>query len=554
MKILERFRKTDSLRISVFIPLILAFILLLGSMALILEHSQKEVLRQELAAKTKESERLFLEYRFEEAKTLSLALSTLTLNKDLMSAFKARDRKRLHDMTKSYFEQLRSNYDVTHLYFTGPDRVNILRLHEPDRYGDRIDRFTTLEAEKTGRESQGVELGPLGTLTLRVVTPWYEGERLLGYVELGMEVEHILKELQEILDSRVFIFINKDFIQRKGWEAGIRMLGHKEEWGHFSDTVIAGEPLDRVPENVAQLIAGKQTLQSATDIHINGTYYQSAFIPLIDAGKREIGHISVLLDTTARVSAFHRSVLLIGIFYVLVGAALFVFFYALLGQIEKRQNEDGEHIRQSEARYRKLNEELEAIVWERTKLFRDAQKELVYKEKLSVLGQLSGSLGHELRNPLGVMSNAVYYLKTAMSGADENVKEYLNIIKSEIDNSQRIISDLLGFARTNAPQIKAVTARELIDESLGRCAIPNNVELHNKLPQALPLLKVDPLQMGQVFQNLITNGVQAKGIGLGLVVCKNLVEANGGRLEVESELGKGTTFTVLLPTDNGGEV
>ncbi|KAF0215124.1 MAG: integral membrane sensor signal transduction histidine [Geobacteraceae bacterium] len=250
----------------------------------------------------------------------------------------------------------------------------------------------------------------------------------------------------------------------------------------------------------------------------------------------------------------------------------------------------------------------------RTRDLLDAQEELVRKEKLSILGQLSGSVGHELRNPLGVMSNAVYFLQMVLADADETTKEYLEIIKKEIDNSQRIITDLLDFARTKTPQVKAVTAHELLNECLGRCAVPENVELRTELPETLPALKVDPLQMGQVLQNLITNGVQAmpiggalsisakkvrgrtagsrseergtrttsnlepafieisvtdtgegispdgmkrlfqplfttkpKGIGLGLTVCKNLTEANGGKIEVESRLGEGTTFTVILP-------
>lgn len=231
----------------------------------------------------------------------------------------------------------------------------------------------------------------------------------------------------------------------------------------------------------------------------------------------------------------------------------------------------------------------------RTRELLDAQEELVRKEKLSILGQLSGSVGHELRNPLGVMSNAVYFLQMVLSDADETTKEYLDIIKKEIDNSLRIITDLLDFARTRTPQIKAEKARELIAESLGRCTLPENVEVRFEIPESLPKLSVDPLQMGQVLQNLITNGFQAmpsggvltlsarddrqsgllrlsvidsgegitpenmkrlfqplfttktKGIGLGLVVCRSLVEANGGSIKVVSEAGKGTTFSVALP-------
>lgn len=716
MKIFEYFREPDSLRISVLVPLILALILLLGSMALILQQLQQKVLEQELAVKTREVEKLYLEYRNEEAKKLNLALSTLALNKELTAAFKAGDRKRLHDLMQSYFERLRSHYDITHLYFSRPDRVNLLRVHQPDRYGDLIDRFTTLEAEKTGQPSQGVELGPLGTFTLRVVIPWHDGERLLGYVELGVEVEHILKELRKILDSRVNIFIHKDFVQREGWEAGMRMLGHQEEWGHFPDTVSAGASLDQIPENVAQVMAGEHGLQARTDIHTDGTYYRIAFIPLVDAGKREIGHIAVLLDTTARVSAFHRSVRLICIFYVLVGTALFVFFYAFLGRIAKKQKRleesrlefeqgfrnifdnanDGilianienkkyslgnkmicrmlgygpEEIetldiadihpekdlprvfdkfermqrrefaiaenlpvkrkdgtvfyadisaspvtlsgkscqvsifrditerKQAEEEIRKLNEGLEARVQERTRQLLKAQDELVRKEKLAMLGQVAGTVGHELRNPLGVMSNAVYFLQTMLSDADETTREYLNIIKDEIAVSDRIVAELLDSVRSKPPHPEAVGLRELIERTVRQLTIPDSVAVRLDIPEALPPLLVDAMQISQVFRNLINNGMEAmpgggvleiravenrqdesvtvsvrdsgsgmtpehldrlfeplfttkaRGTGLGLVIVKNLTEVNGGTVNVESEAGKGTVFTVTLPSDS----
>jgi PAS domain S-box-containing protein len=258
----------------------------------------------------------------------------------------------------------------------------------------------------------------------------------------------------------------------------------------------------------------------------------------------------------------------------------------------------------AEEQIRKMNAELEVMVEERTSQLVATQEELVRKEKLSILGQLSGSVGHELRNPLGVMSNAVYFLKMVHADGDTTTREYLDIIKTEIDSSLRIITDLLDFARTNMPQIKMVTVRQLVDESLGKCTIPESVTFRAELPDTLPLLSVDPLQMGQVLQNLITNAVQAmpaggdltinagvkeetaedkrfvvinvadtgdgvtpenmkklfqplfttkaKGIGLGLVVCRNLVTANGGRIEVVSEAGKGTTFTVTLPASGDG--
>jgi len=243
----------------------------------------------------------------------------------------------------------------------------------------------------------------------------------------------------------------------------------------------------------------------------------------------------------------------------------------------------------------RLNEELEAKVVERTKQLLEAQEELVRQEKLSTLGQVAGSVGHELRNPLGVINNAVYFLQTVLSDTDPTTKEYLGIIKDEIGNADRIVGDLLDSVRTKPPQPQSVEVGTLIDQVLRRIIMPAGINVTRNLPVTLPSIRVDPMQMQQVFRNLITNGIdampqggaleisavedkahnnlvvkvkdsgagiapenlaklfqplfttKARGIGLGLVVVKNLTQNNGGAIEIESELGKGATFTVALP-------
>ena len=250
-------------------------------------------------------------------------------------------------------------------------------------------------------------------------------------------------------------------------------------------------------------------------------------------------------------------------------------------------------------------ERIEAIITERTHQLYEAQEELVRREKLIILGQLAGGVGNELRNPLGVMTNAVFFLKNTITGADATVREYLDIITIEIRNSNRIISDFFDFFRTHSPNTKSVQSHTLMTECLEKCAVPDNVAIIADVSASLPSLKVDPVQIMQVFQNLIANAVQAmptggvlqivahlvdnvketgtfielsftdtgegivpenmnkifqplfstksRGIGLGLPITKNLVEANGGRIEVASEQGKQTTFTVVLPVQGGEE-
>lgn len=149
------------------------------------------------------------------------------------------------------------------------------------------------------------------------------------------------------------------------------------------------------------------------------------------------------------------------------------------------------------------------MVEERTKELRDAHEELVRKDKLAVLGQLAGGVGHELPNPLAVISNAVYYLRMVLPDADETIKEYLEMISSEVGNSQKIISDLLGFSRTKSPDREETAVSELLAEVLETQPAPEEVKVSLEIPSHLPAVFVDPRQIGQVLSNLVTNAYHA---------------------------------------------
>lgn len=112
-----------------------------------------------------------------------------------------------------------------------------------------------------------------------------------------------------------------------------------------------------------------------------------------------------------------------------------------------------------------------------------------------MLGQLAGSMGHELRNPLGVISNAIYFLKMLQTDADDQIKEYLTIIEDEARTSDKIITDLLDFARIKSVDRKAVPASELIHRTLDRFPAPEQVDVTLDIPLGLPLIFADPLIM-----------------------------------------------------------
>lgn len=229
---------------------------------------------------------------------------------------------------------------------------------------------------------------------------------------------------------------------------------------------------------------------------------------------------------------------------------------------------------------------------------RETREELVRKERMAMLGEVAGSVAHELRNPLGVMSNAVYFLQTMLEKADVSIKEYLGIIRDEIARSEHIVAVLMDAVHTRPPEPARHGVAELAGQALRKCAVPAGVTVTLDIPDTLPAVRADEIQMHTVFENLISNAVdampaggaleirateveggqavavgvrdsgsgippenmaklfeplfttKARGIGLGLVVVQNLIQANGGTVKVESEVGKGTLVTVTLPVAN----
>ena len=202
-------------------------------------------------------------------------------------------------------------------------------------------------------------------------------------------------------------------------------------------------------------------------------------------------------------------------------------------------------------------------------------------------------MGHELRNPLAVIKSAVYYLKLVQPDADDKTSQYFDMIEREVRTSEKIITDLLDFARNSSGERESISIPELVRLTLERFPVPQPISIVLELPADLPKLYVDPRQMEQVLGNLVVNACQAmgesgkltisakrqeelvaiavkdtgagitpenmqklfeplfttkpKGIGLGLAVSRKLAEANEGRIEVQSEPGKGSTFTLYGP-------
>jgi len=243
---------------------------------------------------------------------------------------------------------------------------------------------------------------------------------------------------------------------------------------------------------------------------------------------------------------------------------------------------------------KKYSEKLEEMVELRTRELREAQEELVRKEKLAILGLLAGAVGHELRNPLGVINNAVFFLNSLEKETDETTREYLQIIASEVQNAEKIVSDLMDYAITKQAEKRETSIEQLVRRVLKEYPPPDNIRVVMDFAPNLPPLFITPSQICKVLFNLIINAYQsmskggtltissridnghlslhvndtgcgiseenmnrifdplfttkARGIGLGLSVSRALLERNQGTITAQSVEGKGSLFILTFAT------
>jgi signal transduction histidine kinase len=226
---------------------------------------------------------------------------------------------------------------------------------------------------------------------------------------------------------------------------------------------------------------------------------------------------------------------------------------------------------------------------------RHTQAKLVKSERLAAIGELAAMVGHDLRNPLTGIKGATYYLRNKSSASAHcKTKEMLKTIEECIDYSNKIVNDLLEYSTEMKLDLTETNAKTLIARSKSMVKCPVNVEVVDAVDDE-PTIRVDGAKMCRAFVNIIKNAIdampqggtltitsikvkdnleivfrdtgtgmsketlsklrhwvplfttKAKGMGFGLAICKRIVEAHGGKIQVESMLGKGTTVIVSFP-------
>jgi len=242
----------------------------------------------------------------------------------------------------------------------------------------------------------------------------------------------------------------------------------------------------------------------------------------------------------------------------------------------------------------------EQLSWDRTgsndelSLLADAIDSMM-EERLKAIEQLAAMVGHDLRNPLTGISNAAYFLRMKIGAKlGPRAIEMLDLIDKDIEYANKIVNDLLEYSGAIRLELSESNPKAILKEALELVKVPANVHVVD-FTEDKPKIKVDVDKMRRAFVNMMKNAfdampkggkliaesrkardkveiaftdtgagipketlerlftplftTKARGMGFGLAICKRIIEAHGGKISVESTVGKGTTFTITIPIE-----
>lgn len=226
----------------------------------------------------------------------------------------------------------------------------------------------------------------------------------------------------------------------------------------------------------------------------------------------------------------------------------------------------------------------------------DAREFLIKQHQLEAAGRLAAEIAHQLKNPLGIINNAAYTLQRTVKEG-KKITQQIAIIREEVGRSDQILTELMGYARLSEGRVERIELNEELDRAV-RTAFPEGARfatrIHRDYAPGLPALLGQRGHFEEIFVNVLTNAREAmdgkgevfittrtgpefsvvviirdtgpgipteqlkqifepyfttkdRGTGLGLAIVKNNAELHGGSVAVESELGKGTVFTITFP-------
>lgn len=567
-------------KIQILGPLITGLSLLLLTFFTVLYLFQKHSIHENFEKHVTTVDKIFHNHLEEDARLMGSMIYLIQKDPLLQQLWIAQDRNKLYDQTKEVFQDLRSKWNITHFYFIGLDGKCFLRVHNPTRYGDDIKRHTFKSASTTKRPSSGIELGTFATFALRVVYPWKVDGKLVGYIELGEEIEHVPSVLKDSTEIDTILLINKKFINKKKWAVGQKMLNRNDLWDQFANYIIISNTIS-IPNLKLQKDYGHDHKHDPDHERVyNGENYYQSHVPLKDAAGDNVGRMVMLQNTTLQTNTFKRYTLIVVLSFLGLGGVLFIIFFFLIRIVEN---------------------DLKNTQLEHSKI----QSQLFQSTKLASIGELASGVGHEINNPLTIAIGNISMTSKLLQKEGISHPKLINNIENIATAHERIrviVDGLRIYSRSDSNQQKVICVNKAIDQTIslisaiykqdGITIICNQhaIELFilgtvGKLQQVIMNLisnakdategqqariititlsenskkmviltisdngkGIEDTVKDKIFNPFFTTKKIGKGTGLGLGLTHELVLKMDGQVGFTSEINKGTTFSITIPS------
>ena len=512
----------------VLVPATMAIIVMLAGFLTGALWLQEKYTATQFDSRLSGTQEFFQQSLKEDTRTLGAAITVLSQDEPMLKLWQQGDREALLKYAQPLAKDLRDKYDITHFYFQSLDCKSFLRVHNPNRHGDEIKRYTLRHTAATGKPTSGIEMGALGMFTLRLVQPCKLRGVPVGYLELGIDVKRLAGVLREVLGIHSVILIDKQFLDRTAWASRMKTIGGPPDWDLLPDAAVVDYTFQEVPEGLLSALHGRAVTpdQPAYELTLAGSPYLAAMMPLKDASGRRVGWIVACDDISSdRTRLYHMLAVLSGLCFVL-GATTFGMAWLYLGHVDQQldslrrqtlaESEAREavqklHIRDIQAEREALRTSEEALRHQTLELERaNATAQAANRAKSAFLTNMS----HELRTPMtAILGFADILVEAADSpeaiDAAQTIKRngecLLEIINDILDLS-KIEAEMLDTERTPCSPLEiAAEVASLMRVRANAKNLSIQLGCHGSVPE---FIQSDPVRMRQILINLVGNAIK----------------------------------------------
>ena len=262
-----------------------------------------------------------------EAAVISEYIDFIQKNDDVSSFFLEQNKNKLNDSVIDIYSRLNKNVNLTHMYFIKSDGTVLLRVHDYKRDRDIVERTTFKKAKESQSLFYGLEFGLKKNYTLRVVKPWIVDDKIIGYIELGKEIDKIIDELSFSLKTHIYLAVNKDVYKNIPDFVKRRLSKNVET----SDYYVVYNT-SNVPTEIESIL---NSTISQEEITLDGSEYFVSKQVLSDVSDKKLGYIVFLSDVSLEHSVMYNSIKVLSLFLFLIATITIISGYIIFSRKEK---------------------------------------------------------------------------------------------------------------------------------------------------------------------------------------------------------------------------